>query len=761
MPKISSECKPLLGEIVNAITDKGCSNDKLRNQLDALCYLSLAYYYKPEQRRIECNSLKIGVDEIKKYDNMRNIDSNRSPLSHEMRCILNKPSDTANGKANISDYAALYESETIYHLQAYFNDTARYVIDSQPKLKEKIIESIVKLFDESSEQLRLEFDGEGYEILAFAWYQAIKTYPHVKGENGKLKRIPVVEQYIMSSQIDTGIKKYYYEVMRKTSARLQSFEVNPKKTGYANTFQHEKTGKTFSSLYDLFKKYPDESLIVLESKGGYGKTYALLRLYWDLLFKAMKNVIYISARKLDARAGDVNPIARYVASEIIEGGLDGDSISLTEIGSSIQQLVIIIDSLNESDAGILKIIGEITNCLENRKVTISFVVGSRPLEHEILGAMKDRACYVNVGKISSEFVKSYLNGAYDKLSADMRTILEIPLMLSLYDKTATLLTRKTEASANSNGKTATLKIKKFYEEPVESLIIWNFYHAFVHQRLKDNDNGENALLYLLAYEYVLPDVAYSLNRNNTRFIDKKRIDGMIDVAIERLQEQLRIYLIRFQRLPIRLADLNGRALLLGENETLAYSKKVISAIYASRIHSIAKEALSSETHPAYNAADDRDEDMPGFPHECLCSCLAAQHVINSLRLPDYQVPGTDLYVSKLWVKQDFSGDDKKHQNNMKSMLHHFAELDRRKNGAERLRKLSSMVFDIGVLGDKEIKNDRFNDNRVIPKVVFNPDMVTEKKYFNYFVQNVCLAINAFINCFNTQDDYLRFKTGDR
>jgi hypothetical protein len=98
---------------------------------------------------------------------------------------------------------------------------------------------------------------------------------------------------------------------------------------------------------------------------------------------------------------------------------------------------------------------------------------------------------------------------------------------------------------------------------------------------------------------------------------------------------------------------------------------------------------------------------------------------------------------------------------MQSVMHHYAELDRRKNGTSRLKKLSAMVFDVGTYGTKELENDFYNYYRLLPDEFFSsPEKKTDETKYNHFRGNVNVATKALMNCFVNHENYLRFKTGE-
>jgi len=621
-------------------------------------------------------------------------------------------------------------------------------------------------------------DGQYYNFVNKMLSRIQKNPPYEKNNiSDKDKNDGISKSFSkeIAANIQNDIKNYFNR-MKEESQRLKNFYNNPEDAGYGTTFEFEDNNQSnkqiiyppYNSLYNLYLSQTDSRIYWLEARGGYGKTYAMIRLYRDLIMNGV-NSVYISARKFVKNLVNINECENLLTNFLYKEILNEKQhlhikpcIGCKKLFNSTDEFIIILDSINEStDEVVEKLKIEIKNFIIEYP-NIKFFISSRTNYNfeEINGKIIN----IKISLISKNSLKNELgDDEYDKLQSggkktqDMIDILKIPLMLNLYKATSKLI------SGNTKEETVykELKIKKFYIEPVESLIIWNYYHAFVQKHLKDSDDGQEAFLHLLAIEFILPAIAYRLNRDTYRYEKNKEIEKLIVAELNRLDKQLRIRLNRFQTLPIRMADLNGHKLLLNwdnkkDNMTtlkniLSSNKPIISDEYRKKISKIIIETLNEKINPH----DDHDKNLLGFSHECLIHCLSAQHIINSMRLPDFQIPGTDLYVSKLWIKHDFSGMD--------SVLYHYAELDRRKNGAIRLKEFSSMVFDVATFGEKEDNDNLSNDNRRIEKNVIDPETdlnADNKPYINHFRSNVNQAIIAFINCFKDHNDYLRFKIGD-
>ncbi|MDR0918527.1 MAG: hypothetical protein LBM93_04670 [Oscillospiraceae bacterium] len=407
---------------------------------------------------------------------------------------------------------------------------------------------------------------------------------------------------IDSTNVEDHVKIYFKKTTME-SLRLTRFFNNTDDNGYGLMIKAKRSKiQMFSSLFELYctltKK---EKIVYLEARGGYGKTYSLLKLYCDLITKnGGTNAVFISARKFIKQENCTMPITRFLNSNVFEKEAHPHN-DCDLLLSANSPFVVLIDSLEEADSQIIENLKLEIPILLQKNEKIIFFISGRP--HPIYSVTK----WMSIDKFLLEatipllsnnsvelvFSKNKINDKYSRINKEMQEILRIPLILETFINTTLSVGKTTNTTKYVNKGKIQLKVKKFYTEPVESLIIWNYYHSFTYKYLKTSeyDCGEKALLHLIAYEYVLPGVAYRLVRDNNRYISQQTSLLLINQEIDRLEKQVSIYYKRFQQLPIRIADLNGQNLLVFKSSDAKFSP-TFSDRYKSEITDILLRTLS-------------------------------------------------------------------------------------------------------------------------------------------------------------------------
>lgn len=265
------------------------------------------------------------------------------------------------------------------------------------------------------------------------------------------------------------------------------------------------------------------------------------------------------------------------------------------------------------------------------------------------------------------------------------------------------------------------------------MIIWNYFHTACAKQLKTAISGDyrETLLVLIAVEWILPDVAFRMMRLKFQHIEESLLnEDLLPKAIDRLNYQLKIYAeTHGNKLPERMSNLNGEHIL-----NMSDNGEIISGDNYTELFEYVKNALRLGG-TFTNVGDDHDGEKPGFFHACLRDCMAALHVINTAKLPEYRIENTDNYVSRLWVKQDFS--------EFHSMLKHFAELEKRKHGFKRINNLCKLRFQAKNIG--KLPNGKFY-------IKFHDK---GKEYRNnYYLENVCDVEKYVMKLFDSEEEYL-------
>ena len=113
----------------------------------------------------------------------------------------------------------------------------------------------------------------------------------------------------------------YFLKVKNASRRLTHFYENPEDRGYGTTFsvRNNLDKKPYPSLLSLCNDINnDVRLVFLEAKGGYGKSYAMIRLYHDLVCTDNGiDTVFISARKIKKPNECDYPIANFFVENIM------------------------------------------------------------------------------------------------------------------------------------------------------------------------------------------------------------------------------------------------------------------------------------------------------------------------------------------------------------------------------------------------------------------------------------------------------------
>lgn len=254
--------------------------------------------------------------------------------------------------------------------------------------------------------------------------------------------------------------------------------------------------------------------LMIEGEGGIGKTVTLLSIP-DKFTPVPVPAIYIPLHELIKKE---EPIEYYIKRWILNNNEDfyGQLLDLLdEPWNKRPQLMLLLDGFNEIAAENHQIISkDISQWSEYPGIQI--VTSSRYDIHAYVALSYDYST-IKLQPLSNDTIENYLNSVGVSMPSNIaiKTLITIPLLLTLYVKTELVFRQRESASSC------------FKEVKKPGSIVWNYLQCELWRFGKEDEDAKNAII---AMEFVAPYMAWIMQQNSLFFLTQEQFNKFLEDA---------------------------------------------------------------------------------------------------------------------------------------------------------------------------------------------------------------------------------------